>query len=374
MVIWDQVIGHDQPIEALRRALARDRAAAGYLFRGPEGVGKRLVARGLAQALRCTAADGERPCGACEECRSVADGWQQEVIVCQPTLTGGSGAARSWLYRMEYIEQLLEQVALRGATGRWRTVIIDGAEFLGERPSTLLLKTLEEPPARTAFILLAARTAIILPTIVSRLQLLDFGLVPAEMIIDWLQTVHGQGAQQARLAAALAAGRPGRALEWCTSEGLQVLRGELLEQVRGLGRLPAAAALAEALWLTPPPTTARRGAADDGLAADDEDEDPTEAVARADRVSWGLDLLEWWYRDALVLAAGGATAQLVQPELATELGVVAAQLGAAGCRDALGALAEARIALARQGNAQLVSEVLFLRLARGRRRLGSPTA
>ena len=346
--IWDQVIGQDGPIAALRRGLAGDRGASGYLFRGPDQIGKTTVALGLAQALNCTGP--QPPCGQCRPCRDIAAGNHPDVRVVEPERMGGSGPFRPKIHKIDTVRSLLHEASLRGGAEGWRVIVLVSADALREDAANTLLKTLEEPPARMVFVLTTEQPAMLLPTITSRLRRLDLGLVPTASVVDWLTNVHSVPAAQAQVDAALAAGRPGRALALSGDPTIQAFRTELLGRAARLGSEPTTAALLSAAWLA--------GGDEEGSAGD--------------RVAWGLELLEWWYRDALVLAAGGESGLLVHRDFERELLSFTQRYGAVACRGVLGALAEARLALGRNGNASLVLEVLWLRMARGQRVLGRP--
>lgn len=344
--IWDQVIGQDGAIAALRRGLASDRGASGYLFRGPDQIGKTTVAQGLAQALNCTGP--QPPCGECRSCRTIESGNAPDVRIIEPDRMGGSGPFRPKIHRIETVRALLHEASLRGSAEGWRVVVLVAAEALRDDAANTLLKTLEEPPARMVFVLTTEQPAMLLPTITSRLRRLDLSLVPTATIVDWLTSVHGVPSAQAAVDAALAAGRPGRALALSQDSSIQTFRADLLGRAARLGTEPALAGLLHAAWLA--------GGEEENVAGD--------------RVAWGIELLEWWYRDALVLSAGGETSLLVHRDFERDLLSFVERFDAVACRGALGALAEARLSLQRNGNASLVLEVLWLRLARGRRTLG----
>lgn len=344
--LWSQVIGHDAVLAALERGLEHGRGAQGYLFAGPAGVGKTLVARGLGQRLNCRA---EQPaCGVCPVCVRIAGGHEPNVRVVEPEQMGGSGAFRPRLHKVEAIRRLLHETDLKGYDAGWRVFVLRGAEFLREEAANTLLKTLEEPPERTVFVLTSEQPAALLPTITSRLRRLDFGLVSTAAVEAWLVHANGVSSAQAAVCAGIGAGRPARALAVALNPGTQRFRRELLGRIAEIARQPAVAALRVAGWL--------QTDGEDGVGAE--------------RVAWALDLLEWWYRDALVLAVGGDARWLVNRDQSDELAEFAAQWEPAQLHACLSWLQRARLALMRNGNAQLTLEVLWLALARGGGRPG----
>ena len=344
--LWSQLIGHDAVLAALSRGVARERGAQGYLFAGPDGVGKTTAALGLAQRLNCTA--DTPPCGACRECRAIADGYDPDVRVIEPELMGGSGPFRPKFHPIKAVRDVVHEASLRPVGRGWRVIILPNAEALREDAANTFLKTLEEPPAKLVFVLTSEQPGALLPTITSRLRRLDFGLVATAAIAAWLEDAHGVSAEEAAIDAALSGGRPGRALALATNPGIQAFRRELLARAAKLGTEPAVACLSTVAWL---------------LEGDDEG-------TSGERVAWALELLEWWVRDALVLVATGRREALVHRDWAAPLAAFAARRDAARLRDGLAALSQARLALSRNANAELTLQVLWLRLAAGSLALG----
>lgn len=154
-------------LQRLRAALDEDRAHHAYLFEGPEGSGKSAAARALALYANCLA--GERPCGACAACRQVTAGTHPDVIEvgCDPTKT-------TRVISVDQVHALTAQLQLQRHSARRRFVILAPADALNEPAANALLKTLEEPPRCTGFILVTARAAALLATVRSRCQRVRF--------------------------------------------------------------------------------------------------------------------------------------------------------------------------------------------------------
>lgn len=177
-ILWKRLIGHAPQVAMLRRAAARNRLAHGYLFLGPAGVGKRLVARGLAQALFCrnTTETELQPCGHCPACKQVAAESHPDLLeVSRPEgkrelsidLIAGAKDKRGR-------EGLCHDLSLRPMSATRRVAIIDDAETMNDESANALLKTLEEPPPGSILILIAADLEPLLSTIRSRCQPLWF--------------------------------------------------------------------------------------------------------------------------------------------------------------------------------------------------------
>jgi len=341
--IWSAMIGHRELLARLEREVAGERCAQGYLFAGPDGVGKVTAAMGLAQRLNCRAA--QPPCGQCEGCRAVALRNPGYVQLLDPEMQAGSGAYRVRIHKIDALRRMQADVGLRAIGDQVRVWIVRTAEAMTEPAANSLLKTLEEPPAGVVIVLTAEQPAGLLDTIRSRLRRLEFGPVATADIAEWLVREHDQSPDRAAVLAPLAAGRPGKALALATDPGTEALRSEVLAAASELVSLPSAAALKVAEQL---------------LGAGGSDE-----TAAAERVPLALDLLEWWYRDALVYGTGGAAAGLVNQDRETELVRFAARRTATELRDGLAALHQTRLCLQRNANPALALEVLCFRLAMG---------
>ena len=220
------ILGHDRVTQLLWSALKDETAHHAYLFEGPRGVGKRTVADLYAMAANCDG-PGTRPCGRCHPCKSIASGSHPDVLTLEPTPDKATANIP-----VKVVREVIRKSGYHRYAGRRRIVVIDPAEAMQPAAANALLKTLEEPPEGTGFILIASHASALLPTIVSRCQRMRFGPVSQEALVPWLKDRgHGKVAVQA---AALSLGCPGRALE-LASGGLKKrleLRDKLLEALK----------------------------------------------------------------------------------------------------------------------------------------------
>ncbi|MBI5369124.1 MAG: hypothetical protein HZA54_18960 [Planctomycetes bacterium] len=204
-----EILGQDGPVSLLTGALARERVAHGYVLTGPEGVGKRRAAAELARALLCPrrAPGTAEACGACPECVRCARGTHSSYqVVTVPEDKREIPIA--WVR-----ERVIEPLGLRSADGGWRVFVVDPADALNAEAANCLLKTLEEPSPRVALVLVTARVEHLLPTILSRCQVLRFRPLPLAIGRRVLAAA-APAAKPAELdqALAAAAGSPGLAL------------------------------------------------------------------------------------------------------------------------------------------------------------------
>ncbi len=167
MPTFADVHGQDRAVGVLRAALAHRRLHHALLFAGPGGVGKRTAALALASALNCETAPGEG-CATCATCTRITDGIHPDVITL-----AREGAAQ--IVPIETVRtQVIAAVGLPPHEARERVFLIDEATALQPAAANSLLKTLEEPPARTRFILMTVAPDQLLPTIRSRCQRVAF--------------------------------------------------------------------------------------------------------------------------------------------------------------------------------------------------------
>lgn len=211
---WIPVVGHENVLRQARRALERGRLGHAFLFVGPEGVGKRRVARHIAQGLLCETRPAHLldPCGQCAGCRQVqTDSHPDYFEVAKP-------ADKNEL-PIPVIQDLCGRLSLKPARGGNKVAILDDADYLNEEAANAFLKTLEEPPPASILILLATSAEAQLATIVSRCQVLRFRELSDAAITGLLIQlgVTADRAEAARLAV-LGGGSVGQAVELAAPE------------------------------------------------------------------------------------------------------------------------------------------------------------
>lgn len=174
---FDEVAGQEHIITTLKNAIKEERIAHAYLFAGPRGTGKTTVAKLLSKAINCTSED--RPCGICENCKTIADGSNPDVIEIDAASNNG----------VDEVRDLIDKVKYAPIKGKYKVYIIDEVHMMSTGAFNALLKTLEEPPTHIVFILATTEPHKILPTIISRCQRFDFTKVEDQDIIHRLEYV-----------------------------------------------------------------------------------------------------------------------------------------------------------------------------------------
>ena len=221
---FSSVVGHRAVVELLTRAAARQALPPSLIFAGPDGVGKRLTALALAQALNCehpiTRAEAGPAgaveidaCGTCAACSRIARGVHADLLIIEPGDTG--------TIKTDQVREAIDRAAYRPFEGRRRVVIVDQADALMPEAQNALLKTLEEPPPASVFVLVTARPDVLLPTVRSRCQRLRFGPLTAHEVATVLTRDHGFATADAQAAAAASDGSVGRALDEGGEEAIE---------------------------------------------------------------------------------------------------------------------------------------------------------
>jgi DNA polymerase-3 subunit delta' len=200
------VYGHDWAVEQLRKSIAYRRVRHAYLITGPESVGKNTLAHALALALNCTHPDeAARPCMECRSCRLVMSGNHPDMLYSEQDATTGA-------LKIDAIRAVMHRLAMKPFEARYRIAIFESFDQAQPRAQDALLKTLEEPPPNALLILTATRVEALLPTILSRSQIIHLRPVPLAAVRDVLVERCGAESDHAELLARLSGGRLGWAI------------------------------------------------------------------------------------------------------------------------------------------------------------------
>ncbi|MEE8163214.1 MAG: DNA polymerase III subunit delta' [Anaerolineae bacterium] len=322
--MW-QVVGHKWAVDLLKRALASERVAHAYLLTGPPQIGKRSLALNFAQALNCL--DQEKPCGQCLACSKIAHGSHPDVQVIQ-------GEGRT--IKIDQMRTLRHEAALFPLEGRWKVYIIRQMEQATAEAANCLLKTLEEPPSHVILMLTASEAEALLPTIVSRCQVLNLRPLATETVQRSLQERWGVDAKRAQLLARLSGGRLGWAVAASQDDAILDQREKHLDEMMELMGQGRVERMGYARQLSHNP----------------------EAVREL------LHLWLSWWRD-LLLTASGSSAGIVNIDRGGTLRVQAQRYSLAQVRDFVKAIRAAAWRLEHNANTRLTLEVLMLGLPPG---------
>lgn len=334
------IIGHRRLTTLLARAIERESLPPTLLFVGPPGVGKWAVARATAQAVNCLepvrspndhlATDA---CGKCRACDRIARGVHVDVIAMQPDERAS--------IKIDVVRDVLERTAFRPFEGKRRLVLIREADTLEPQAQNSLLKSLEEPPPGTSFILTTAVPDALLPTVRSRCMRLRFGRLTAAEVTAALVRDHDRSDVEAREAAPLADGSIGQALALADND-LTTLRDAamlLLRHTAGRADTQSRVQAASVLW--------------SGSSKKERSREDLAVVLR---------LVASMLRDLEAINAGAEASVLANPAVADDLESLARAFTGDRARDAFSAVDRAIAALERNAGTKLVAEWLAVQV------------
>ena len=333
------LVGHARLVTLLARAVARNTLPPSLLLAGPAGVGKRRVAVATAEALNCLdpkpGALEHDACGVCAACRRIERGVHPDVVVIEP---GDSGAIK-----IEPIRAVIDQAGYRPFEGRRRVVIVDEADAMVPQAQNALLKTLEEPPSASVFMLVSSMPDALLATVLSRCPRLRFAPLSVAEVVTVLTRDHKFAAADARAAADAADGSVGVALATQSADVVEA-RETAAKVLRQLARGAKPESRIDAARILTPSKTLAPG------------------VERA-QLAVCLRAMSSLLRDLSMIASridtGGATANA---DLADELSALSPAYDARRSERGFVAVDEALAALERNASPKVVADWLALEL------------
>ena len=318
---FDTITGHKQQKKILLRALDSQRIAHAYLFEGPEGVGKRMMALAFARALLCQSGTG---CGECSACLKVDHHNHPDIHLLE-----AAGAN----LKIDQIRSLQQKLSLRPLEGNYKICLIDGAEYFTTGAANALLKTLEEPQPGTFIILISSQPEKLLPTIRSRCQQLPFSRLSKQQLAIVLAQKLELSETKAKVLAALSEGSFKKAL----GSNREIFLEKRPELIQSLSALSSGSTI-------PTFTFAEELDADKETLADI------------------LDIFQSFYRDLLLLKHGQPEEELVNLDLLEILQRQNKATTTASLLLKLKALESARFHLQRNVNRRLALEVMLIRI------------
>jgi DNA polymerase-3 subunit delta' len=343
--MFSELIGNTRVKEALKRMITSGRLPGSLLFAGEEGVGKRLFALEVARALNCRTPKDSEACGVCPSCvritklnypeRDDAEEWTQIIWTDHPDV--GLVIAPKRVLRVEQMRQIEKEANFRPFEGKARVFLIDEADKLNDASANALLKVLEEPPRTSHLILITARPAMLLPTILSRCQMIRFAPLPPAEIETHLLKNNIADSKTAKLRARAAGGSLGRALS--------------NDMVTFTSQRKAMLGVLNALVMTNDRAQLLRSA-----------EQLNEAQYK-DEFEERLDVLETLIRDAWMLSLGANHQLLVNEDLASELEKISQRMDPRRVSDWILQIEDVRESLIVNVNRKATIDSLFLTMA-----------
>jgi DNA polymerase-3 subunit delta' len=342
--MFDRLIGNERAKQTLRRMLTQGRVPGALLLAGEEGLGKKLFALELAKAANCRAPRGVEACDECPSCARIMrfelpaadDRDAHKKVIWSEHRDVGLVRPYNRSILVEAARDLERETNYRPAEGRARFFLIDHAELLSDASSNALLKTLEEVQPTSHLMLLTPRPASLLPTIRSRCQTVRFAPLPSAEVEEFLVSERKRAGKEARLAARLAGGRPGHALE-LNLDTYREQREAMLDVLDAL-------------------TTSDRGRL---LRAAEDLSD----AKRKEEYEPRLEVLEILIHDLWLLALTPSVAALTNDDLRERLTPLSARVEPRRAARWLGRVEELRSQLAVNVNRRVATDALLLAMA-----------
>jgi DNA polymerase-3 subunit delta' len=343
--MFDQLIGNERVKQLLKRILAARRVPGAMLFSGEDGIGKKLFALEIAQALNCKSPHGVEGCGQCPSCvriskfnypqSSESEDWKGIIWTDHPDV--GMVVAPKRVLLVEQMRLIEREANYRPYEGRARVFLIDDAEKLNESSANALLKVLEEPPHTSHIVLLTSRPDMLLPTIRSRCQMIRFSPLSPKEIETYLLQNKIATAGEARIRARVARGSLGRSIAGGFDDYLDY-REEMM-------------AVLKALAVSDDRIQLLRSAEEFNDARHKDDYEPR------------LDILEALIRDAWMLSLQAPPDSIVNEDLLSQLQQIGERLDSRRPASWISQIEEMREQLCVNINRKAATDSLFLTMA-----------
>lgn len=325
MAKFVDIIGQEQIKEHLIGAMENGKVSHAYLINGERSSGKEFIANVFAQALQCENDETAEPCGECHSCKQAESGNQPDIIHVSHEKPGSIGVD-------DIRRQINDDIVIKPYSSKYKIYIMNEAEKMTVQAQNALLKTLEEPPAYAVIILLTTNVEAMLPTILSRLVVLNMKPVSDKLVKEFLMKEVKIPDYKADICVAFARGNLGKARLLASSEEFEKIKEDavsLLKYIRGM-----------------------------------EVHEVIQAVKKIGEykleVNDYLDLMAVWYRDALLFKATNDANHLIFKEEIQYIKKVADQSTYEGIDTILKALEQAKRRIEANVNFDLTIELLLL--------------
>jgi len=268
---FNDIVGQERAIKILTKSLKENKISSSYIFVGSEGTGKKLTAIEFTKAVNCLNLNKDlEACEDCQSCSEISKQRSPDLKIIEPIKNS---------IKIEQIREMRKEIGLKPFKNRKKIYIMDKAERMTIEASNCLLKTIEEPPYYAIIILICSKIDPILPTIVSRCQIINFGLISSYKIKEFLLNKNKNiEKEKSEIISKLAQGSIGSALKLLSAEEYFIRREEVLDYL----------------------STISPGKYGDDIFAKVE-----KMVSEIDRVEEVLEMIKLWYRDILIIKNTG---------------------------------------------------------------------
>jgi len=268
---FKDIVGQERAIKILKKSLKENKVSSSYIFVGSEGTGKKLTAIEFIKIVNCLNLNKNlEACDNCHSCNEINKQCCPDLKIVETT---------KGLIKIEQIREIRKEIELKPFRSKKKVYIIDKAEKMTLEASNCLLKTIEEPPYYAIIILICSKIDPILPTIVSRCQIVNFGLVTSLKIKELLlNKIDNLEKDKAEIISKLAQGSIGKAFKLSADKEYFIKREEVLDYLSAISP---------------------------GKYSDDIFEKVEKMVSEIDRIEEILEMIKLWYRDILIIKNTG---------------------------------------------------------------------
>ena len=325
---FKDIIGQERAIKILTKSLKKSKVSSSYIFVGSEGTGKKLTAIEFAKALNCLdLKENIEVCENCQSCNEINKRYSPDLKIVEATKDS---------IKIEQIREIRKDIELKPFKNRKKVYIIDKAEKMTLEASNCLLKTIEEPPYYAIIILICSRIDPILPTIVSRCQIINFGLITSIKIKELsLSKIKNIEKEKAEIISKLAQGSIGKAFKLSTDKEYFIRRETLLNYLSTI--VP-------------------------GKYSNDFFEKVDKIIFEIDKIEEILEIIKLWYRDILIIKKTGKQKYIVNCDKLEMLGKKSQVYSQKMLIDILNYLELAEEYLTKNVNKRLILERLYIKM------------
>jgi len=325
---FNDIVGQERVIKILTKSLKENKVSSSYIFVGSEGTGKKLVAIEFSKAVNClNLSKGSEACENCQSCTEISKQFSPDLKIIEPIKNS---------IKIEQIREMRKEIGLKPFKNKKKIYIIDKAEKMTLEASNCLLKTIEEPPYYAIIILICSKIDPILPTIVSRCQILNFGLITSLKIKELLlNKVNNLEKEKAEIISKLAQGSIGKAFKLLTDKEYFIRRETLLNYLSTI--VP-------------------------GKYSNDFFEKVEKIILEIDKIEEILEIIKLWYRDILIIKKTGKQKYIVNCDKVEMLGKKSQVYSQKMLIDILNYLELAEEYLTKNVNKRLILERLYMKM------------
>jgi DNA polymerase-3 subunit delta' len=325
---FNDIVGQERAIKILTKSLKENKVSSSYIFVGNEGTGKKLTAIEFTKAVNCL--NPNKKLEACENCQSCNEINKQ----CFPDLKIVDATKGS--IKIEQIREIKKEIELKPFKSKKKVYIIDKAEKMTIEASNCLLKTIEEPPYYAIIILICSKIDPVLPTIVSRCQIVKFGLITSlkikELLLDKINNLEKD---QAEIISKLAQGSIGKAFKLSADKEYFIRREKMLDYLSAI--IP-------------------------GKYGDDIFAKVEKIISEIDKIEEILEMIKLWYRDILIIKNTGNQKYIANCDKLEELAKKSQIYPQNMLIDILDYLEQAEEYLMKNVNKRLILERLYIKM------------